>query len=536
MEIDDDGEGGGARAEPRADEPGDEPPPPREVRPSSIRPGGEALRLHNLTHCPYRSLCEVCVASKGKSDHYHREAAQPMDGDVARIQMDFMFVGAEGTFVDEPRAKATVLVVICKDDGNLSATEVRAKTDEYGMEMVLRFLSTYEDVEIKTDGEPGIVEIARRVLSRRDRTTILLQTRVGGHPEIEAVERASGTVQAQLREYYLDVQERMKVRIIPGTQLFPWMLRHSVWTVVRYQSDQRTKQILYERTRGCRYESASVPFGEVVMAKIADADKMRAGKLNSAWVKAVWVGRVDRSNEHLLLTTKGCIRSRVVRRIPDGNQASYHAEVQGLPWDTLKGSAEMLRNATVRPGEPPRPSRGRPRKDGSPAQARTTTTTERQGANRDDPMPGSSDDHLRQPMTETDVIDQSIVMDSGTARVSDEGADQGVLRMDQEEGISAEEQARRRLRSKQPARRTLTDDETVSKRLKREATIAAIKTRDFQNCCREARFGTSTQILFKHQNIAESRVDSCIKMVEINKWRERGVVERWSRQAAIASG
>ena len=72
------------------------------------------------------------------------------------------------------------------------------------------------------------------------------------------------------------------------------------------------------------------------------------------------------------------------------------------------------------------------------------------------------------------MVDQSIVMDSGTARVRDEGTEQGVLRMDQEEGISEEEQARRRLRSKQPARRSLTDDETVSKRLKREATIGAI--------------------------------------------------------------
>ena len=108
MENDDDGEGaGGARAEPRADESGDEPPPPRprEVRPSSIRPGAEAVRQHNLTHCPYQSWCEVCVASKGKSDHYHREAPQQMDGDVARIQMDFTFVGAEGTFVDEPKRK-----------------------------------------------------------------------------------------------------------------------------------------------------------------------------------------------------------------------------------------------------------------------------------------------------------------------------------------------------------------------------------------------------------------------------------------------
>ena len=93
-----------------------------------------------------------------------------------------MFVGAEGAFADEPRAKATVLKVICKDDGNLSATDVRTKTDEYGAEMVLRFSSTYEEVEIKTDGEPSI-EIARRSQTRRDQ-------------DIGAVERLNGTVLA----------------------------------------------------------------------------------------------------------------------------------------------------------------------------------------------------------------------------------------------------------------------------------------------------------------------------------------------------
>ena len=211
MEIGDDGEGEeDARMEPRADEPGDVPPPPRprEVRPCAMRPGAEIVRLHNLTHCPYQSWCEVCVAPKGRSDHSHREAPQPRDGDIARIQMDFMFVGAEGTFVDEPRARATVLMVICKDDGNLSATDVRSKTDEYGVEMVIRFFSTYESVEIKTDGEPSIVEVARRVQARRDKTTTLAQTSVGGHQEIGAVERANGTVQAQLRAYFLDVQNR----------------------------------------------------------------------------------------------------------------------------------------------------------------------------------------------------------------------------------------------------------------------------------------------------------------------------------------
>ena len=107
------------------------------------------------------------------------------------------------------------------------------------------------------------------------------------------MERANGKVQAYLGAYYLDVRGRMKLRVTPGTQLFPWMLRHSVWTVVRYQADQKTKQTKYERTRGCRYESALVPFPEVVMAMIADGDKLREGMLDSAWVKAVWVGQVD---------------------------------------------------------------------------------------------------------------------------------------------------------------------------------------------------------------------------------------------------
>ena len=94
---------------------------------------------------------------------------------------------------------------------------MRTKTDQYSVERVLRFLSTYEGVEIKTDGEPSIVEIVRRVQARRDKTTTLSQTGVGGHQEIGAVGRAGGTVQAQLRAYYLDVQERIKARVIPGT-------------------------------------------------------------------------------------------------------------------------------------------------------------------------------------------------------------------------------------------------------------------------------------------------------------------------------
>ena len=113
--------------------------------------------------------------------------------------------------------------------------------------------------------------------------------------------------------------------------------------------------------------------------------------------KAVLAGRVDKKNKHLLLTTKGHIRSRVVRR---------NAEIQGLPWDILKGSAEMLRNALVRPGEQPRPWRGRHRKDGFPAQARMTTTSGQEAIR--DAMPRSSESHQRQTGTEMTGLEEKI--------------------------------------------------------------------------------------------------------------------------------
>ena len=81
-------------------------------------------KLRSVSARMTAKLRSVCGKKKGKSDHYHREVPHPMDGDVAKNQMDFMFIGAEGTFVDEPRIRTTVLMVICKDDGNLSATEV----------------------------------------------------------------------------------------------------------------------------------------------------------------------------------------------------------------------------------------------------------------------------------------------------------------------------------------------------------------------------------------------------------------------------
>ena len=76
----------------------------------------------------------------------------------------------------------------------------------------------------------------------------------------------------------------------------------------------------------------------------------------------------------------------------------------------------------------------------------------------------------------------SIVMGSKIARASEDKAGQTVMSMDQEEGISKKEQTRRRLRSKQSAQQTLTDDVNSLETTETRGDNCYDPTRGSQNC------------------------------------------------------
>ena len=90
--------------------------------------------------------------------------------------------------------------------------------------------------------------------------------------------------------------------------------------------------------------------------------------------------------------------------------------------------------------------------------------------------------------------------------------------MDQEEGISEEEQARRRLRSKQSAQQTLTADETVSERLKREATIATIKQELLKTVAETLELEHAHEFYSSIRTLRSPESIQASRMVEINKW------------------
>ena len=71
---------------------------------------------------------------------------------------------------------------------------------------------------------------------------------------------------------------------------------------------------LYENFRGQKYRKEILPLGEQVLARRLGAN---ANQLLQQWVRGLWLGRDTLSDEHLIGTAAGVMRSRSVHRLQE---------------------------------------------------------------------------------------------------------------------------------------------------------------------------------------------------------------------------
>ena len=96
---------------------------------------------------------------------------------------------------------------------------------------------------------------------------------------------------------------------------------------------------------GEEYRRGIVPFGEAIMIKIPVPDHrgirpgVRAHRGETAWTRAIWVGRSEFTSEHLTGTATSLIRGRAIRRLPAGSRADHALleSVQCALGDTGRG-------------------------------------------------------------------------------------------------------------------------------------------------------------------------------------------------------
>ena len=93
------------------------------------------------------------------------------------------------------------------------------------------------------------------------------------------------------------------------------------------------------------YTHEVVPLTEIVLVRVPKPTHRglhggkRWHKFDAVFIKCVWVGRSDLSDEHIVLTPGGRVFSRTIRRLEPSRRhdAGFLDKVKGLPWDAKDG-------------------------------------------------------------------------------------------------------------------------------------------------------------------------------------------------------
>ena len=113
----------------------------------------------------------------------------------------------------------------------------------------------------------------------------------------------------------------------------------------------------YKQAYGEHYTHEAEPFAEIVLVRVPKPTHrgLQGGKRwhkgDAVFIKGVWVGISETSDEHIVLTSGGRVFSRTIQRLEPSRRhdAVFLSNVKGLPWDAEDGIV-----------------RGRPRKESAP--------------------------------------------------------------------------------------------------------------------------------------------------------------------------
>jgi len=286
-------------------------------------PTDQERKIHELTHLPFRSWCQLCVQGKARESHSKTlRDRQPV------IQCDFSFLTSESS----PDKQVTVLNAVDVLTGmGLSVVVPHKGKSLYGKAELKKFI--YECGRtfgiVQYDPEASLKALVQYTLSELGGMSCRA-TPVGWKQAHGAVGAQQATFAAQVRTLTMQVSKDYNFEVNTESTLFPWIVRHSQWTLNRYleHSDGRTS---YERRWGRRYNAGICNFAETVLFKLVNKNF----KASPTWQKGIWLGKDTESDEHFVATSEGVKKARSVRRLSTSEQRDVELlkTIKATPWD-----------------------------------------------------------------------------------------------------------------------------------------------------------------------------------------------------------
>ena len=317
-------------------------------RPRVLRDPGapteEQIEEHNTNHLPFRSWCPACVAGKAK-DKFHSKIKDEEHG-IPTVVFDYCFLATNDV-------KDTIPTQVMLDTRTQMlfghVVPRKGMIDEHGCEQMIKDLEKlgYDEIILKCDEEPALLNIQDSVVKRRQRKTIPENSPVGDSQANGKAERAVQTLCAHVRVLKKGLENRCKKTFSSDHPIITWLVEHAADVVSRYQVG-RDGHTAYERWKGKRFRGEAVEFGELVHYKYTKRDKNK--KLEMKWDEGIYLGRDWRTNESFVALQDGVKRAGTIRRV--GGHRRWDPEllskVSCVPWKMKRDADDPNSDGLVR--------------------------------------------------------------------------------------------------------------------------------------------------------------------------------------------
>ena len=314
---------------------------------------------HNLTHWPFASWCDACLATRSKEDAHH---AQRHEHGKPIIQFDYCY-----TFTDEQGEQqiwdpngptkfpqdqyGTMLVAAASETKAILAIPVLAKGTvclKMVTEELVRFglhNSQGNEIIYQADGERSCKQVLKAVQQVRARMNLKTEIRESGkgqHQSNGQAERAVQNIRNMGNCIRKACEEKARHRVGGTSEVYPWSFRHAAWLINRFRVLNPEKMTSYELMYGRRYQGNICQFGESVLFKT-----LSPWKGDDVFHRGVWVGKSHWNDNHVVMTPNGVVEARSIRRVAEQFSSFDIHFARGLPW-SYTGMGVLMKHGGVK--------------------------------------------------------------------------------------------------------------------------------------------------------------------------------------------
>ena len=150
----------------------------------------------------------------------------------------------------------------------------------------------HQKTTIQIDQENALKTVPNAIQKRMGASKVFVrEAPVYSHQSQGAVRGEHAKIAGLVRTIFMDLQLNYPTCSVDVNHVtFFWLVRHAAWLTARFQPRTKDHATPYRIVNGVDYLAPICRFGETVMARLPQLGT----KTQRRWVKAIWVGRLDR--------------------------------------------------------------------------------------------------------------------------------------------------------------------------------------------------------------------------------------------------